>query len=236
MGNYDPAPHASTHLAGGSDPISGLGGSVLDTVVPQRASSVPAAGSNGKAADSGHVHPTGLWQPADYGYLGCSLPPDMTNAVGTILVSGTLYLIRVKLDRICTPANLDLYVTTAGATLTAGQSFGMLYNSSKVLIGQTADLSAVWNSTGLKGSSMGLTATSAGSLTNVPAGDYYVGLYSVGTTPPVFRAGSLIATTNGRLTAANAKYATADTGLTTAPPNPAGTLALSNQAIWVGVY
>jgi len=236
MGAFDPAPHASTHAPGGSDPITISGGATIDTITPQRGSSTPAAGTNGKASDSGHVHPTGLWQPGDYGYHGFSFLPDMANAVGTILTAGTLYLIKVKVDHVFTPTNLDAYVTTAASGLTTGQSYGMLYTGAKALIGQTADLSAVWTSTGLKGSSMSLAATTTGSLTNLPAGDYYIGFYATGTTPPVFRAGSLIAITNGRLTAANAKYATADTGLTTAPPSTAGTFTASSQAIWAGVY
>lgn len=235
-GYYEPVAHGASHSAGAADAIPGMSTVALASTAPAAPAVVAAVGVGTTAARADHVHPKSWYSPEDFGYVGFTFPPDITNSAGAAITSGTLYMYRMHVAQTFTAAGIDVYVSAAGSTLTAGQSFACLFSPAKVLLGQTADLSGVWNSTGQKGTSMGLTAASAGSLTALPPGDYFVGLWSVGTTPPAFRSGSLIAISNGRLSQANSKYATADTGLTTTAPSPAGALTGISAAAWVAIY
>lgn len=71
---------------------------------------------------------------------------------------------------------------------------------------------------------------------SVAAGDFFVALYTNGTTKPTLaRAGIALAAINGLNSAANAIWATANTGLTTAMPATLGTFTAATNPIWVGV-
>lgn len=126
-------------------------------------------------------------------------------------------------------ASIVMAVTTAGATLTSGQNFAAIYNSSKALLGQTGDQSTAWTSTGVKSMSI------SGGPVIVPAGFYYVVVWSNGTTKPTFARGSNLNVTNGTLSNANSRFATADTGRTTTAPATLGTFGGFTTAYWCGV-
>lgn len=121
---------------------------------------------------------------ADFGLIAQTFPIWGCGSSGTILttggsVFGSAIFVREKV----TVGTLYANITVAGATLTAGDSWGLLYNSSGTLIGQSADQSTAWATAGLQ--AMALTASSTGSLT-LPAGMYWVAVVSTGTTLPTF--------------------------------------------------
>ena len=75
------------------------------------------------------------------------------------------------------------------------------------------------------------------SAANLTAGDYYIGLYANGTALPHFARGNNQiggAFANAGMTG-NFRVATANTGLTTAPPATLGPLTSSNTAWWLAL-
>jgi len=120
-------------------------------------------------------------------------------------------------------------VQTAGSGLTAGQCFAALYDSGKNLLQTTADQSGTWNSGGIKNMTISSQAVSAGKL--------YVGWFYNGTTPPRFLANtSGTNVVNGQLSAANSRFATADTGRTTTMPGSLGAFTASGQAVFAAIF
>lgn len=188
-------------------PPSAEGGSMLDT------SKVPVSVS-----------------AEDQNYLGWTYDPAQIQS-STIGSAGLLYINKVKLPGPLTVTNVHLYVGTAGATLTSGQCFAMLYAPNGVLLGQTATQHTAWTTTGLK--NMALTTPQF-----VQWNSCYVGFYSTGTTQPAFaRASSgLAAAINAGLVTPNLRFASASTALTTAPPNPfLATQTATANAYWAAV-
>lgn len=208
-------------------------GVTISTATPQPGAIVPAAGSAGQVSDAGHIHGRSWAAPEDWGLLGFAYPPDGFTQASPTPTAGVAQVAKVRVAKTTTIANIHLYVSTAGSGLTAGQCFASLHSPTKVLLGTTADQAAAWASTGNK--TMGLTAQSAGSLTSLPPGDYYVAWWSNGTTPPQMARAGGIALVNVNLSAANSRYSTADTGLTTTAPNPLGTMTALSVACWAGV-
>lgn len=114
--------------------------------------------------------------PEDLGFITATADLDAFSST-VAMASGTLYLAKVVIRRPTTVTNIVAMVTGAGATLTSGQNLAGIYSSTGTLLKATADQSTAWTTTGLK--TMALTAT----ITLQP-GVYYIGLLSVGTTPP----------------------------------------------------
>ena len=168
--------------------------------------------------------------PGDYGYLGWSYDPAWGSG-NYAAVSGTVAGVRLWLPA-CTVTNLILHVTTAGSTLTAGQSFAGLYDGSNPaqLLGATASQSTAWASAGIK--VMPLVTPVA-----VPTGFYNICLFSVGTTPPNFaRVGSISSTAlNQNLTTGALRGYTADTARTTSFPASQGAQTGIQYTLWAAV-
>ena len=171
----------------------------------------------------------GITDASDYGLLAYNYDPCTIGSGQALGASGTLYVMKLRTPIPLSVTNVHAHVQTAGATLTAGQNFAALYDGSKALLGQSADQSTAWTSTGFK--TMALT----GGAKSVPAGYFYIALWSNGTTRPAFgRAGSVAAINLG-LTAANARWASANTGQTTTAPATLGTFTAQTQSYWAGV-
>jgi hypothetical protein len=112
-------------------------------------------------------------------------------------------------------------MVTKPSTLTAGQNFVGLYDSSGTRVAVSADLASDWAVSGYKTTAF----TASASLTT---GAYFAAWLSVGTTPiTVARASAMnSAALNAGMTAAAARYSTGGTGWTaqTSLPSP-GTMA-----------
>lgn len=153
------------------------------------------------------------WHPADQGFISWSVDPaSASNA--TALATGVMTVVRmaIRAQTSVTVTSLEIGVNVAGSGLTAGQNLAALYNSAGTRIGVTADQSGTWNSIGHK--SMNLTAPVL-----VTPGLYWVGILSVGTTPPqILRATTAAAgSNNAGLTAANTRFGTIGAALTSPP-------------------
>jgi molybdopterin-binding protein len=115
--------------------------------------------------------------PDDRGMLGWAFPPFAAvqqNAIAT----GVLHLSRIDVHTATTISNIVTSIAVAGVTLTAGQNYLGLYNSSGVLVAQTVDQTAAWGSAGNK--------TTAITPYVAAAGFYWVAHLSNGTTAPQF--------------------------------------------------
>jgi len=178
--------------------------------------------------------------PADYGYSWFNIDPATATGNSTPLATaGTAYVMRIRIDATSPITNVEYHILTAGSTLTSGQCFVALYNSAKALLGQSADQSGIWTSTGPK-----TTAITGGPFTvavSGSSGGASVPVFAVfwfnGTTGPAILRGNGVsaAAINGKQAAANAKWTTADTGLTTTAPATLGTFTLASTAYVVGL-
>lgn len=167
--------------------------------------------------------------PAQQKLLGYSCEP--ASAAGTkILASGTLQLARVPVKSTVKVGHVYLQMTTKASSLTSGQSFvGLFDGSSGALLATSADQTAAFEgATGLL--SIALTAE-----VSVPAGEVVVGVFSTGTTPPIFATGANIAAVNAGVSGTSSRFATADTGLTTALPSTRATPTAAAFALWTAV-
>lgn len=174
-----------------------------------------------------------LQLPADNGHLAWTFDPAVMAAGGTQPgTAGRLEFIAVKLAAPATVTNIVMYVTVAGATLTAGRNFAALFSPAGARIAQTADQATAWTSTTTK------TMPLAGGPYSLPAGTYRVGFWYTGTTAPTFLRASAFGSSqlaNLGLSSPNLRVGFADTGLTTTAPATMGTQTGDSTAWWVAL-
>ena len=187
---------------------------------------------------SGDLTQSGLIAESFAYNLGTT-PVLMSTATSAGSVLGTQITLPVE----STVTNLWYDIAVAGGTLTANDCWALLFNSSGTLIGQSADQHTIWTTAGLGGSAAGgtaLTASATGSLSNLPAGNYYGALVYTGTTAPTvscLAVGSAeLANINTSVANANFRAAVLATGVTTTPASVTLTSAtLSKYRLWMGV-
>jgi hypothetical protein len=168
--------------------------------------------------------------PGSHNLLGANFDPALAVANAAAMTAGVLYLHKVVMPSGGAISKVWFTVGVAGATLTAGQNFVGVYDSSGNLLAQSADLSGTLNSTGIK--SISLTAPTPAV---AAGGSVHVAILWNGTSSPQIRAisGSASAA-NVNLTASASRWATAGSALTALPSTlPAMTSLLVSQ--WVGV-
>ena len=179
------------------------------------------------------VQRSATFNPADIGLIACNFDPALAVTTSSVLNSnGVLYLQRVWVPATASATGMVIALTTAGATLTSGQNFAALYDSSANLVSgtQTADQSTAWTSTGVK------QMTFAGGARSLSAGYYWVAVWANGTTRPALVRGNSAVVVNGILPAASARFATSNNSVTTTAPATLGARTLANTAYWVGIY
>lgn len=179
---------------------------------------------------------TGGYLPSDAGYIGWSGDPATDIQAGTIMsTAGRLEVVRIKIPaggQVVT--NIVIHLTTSSTSLTAGQCFAALYTGTGAITGGggiTADQSTNWLTGGLKVMPLTVAQTVSGPFA-------YVGFFAntAGTLPTLSRmtnsSGAII---DAGQSAPAFRFASADTGLTTAPPNNIGTQTAQGTAWWVGL-
>lgn len=175
--------------------------------------------------NTGNAMPAGLLQyplstvndpratPAKHNLITWTQDPRTLRSTGDTLTGGVVYLAKLDIaNRSTVVSNLLVGVITAGATLTSGQNFVGLYNSSGTLLATSADQTTAWGTTGLKAAAITPQTLAVGS--------YYVAILSNGTTKPVFATGAghgQDSITNVGLTTATSAFLTSGTGLTALP-------------------
>jgi hypothetical protein len=167
---------------------------------------VPAAGSIYTATGA-----FGAVQPVNHGVAAWAFDPALaTNS--SLLTNGTVYLTKVHVPDDVSVTKLYWWVTTAGATPTAGQNEVGLYDSTGAKLA-SANVDADVSSTGLK--------TTTISQVNLTAGSWYwiAAVFNATTAPTVARSsGSAgIAAINLGLPASQFRFATNGTAQTVLP-------------------
>jgi hypothetical protein len=167
------------------------------------------------------------WVPSDHGFVAWTADPILATATFGP-PSGCQTQAAVKVSSNATLTQVAVTISTAGTNLTAGRNLIGLYNSAGSLVGQTADQSAAWASTGNK------TASWTSAVTVTP-GTYYP-VILVGTTgvSPVFTAyaGGPVAS-NGR--SANGYRGGFLTGSATTLPATKFVPGSTGNPIWFGL-
>lgn len=168
--------------------------------------------------------------PADYSWIAWSGDPLNAYTNAAFSVAGDAFFTLIPIRAATTITNVIMYVAVAGATLTSGQNFAGLFNSSGTLLSATADQSTNWQSTGLK--TMALSSSQA-----VAAGMYYVGFFQNGTTLPKFTYNAAVNALTGGNSGPNPRYGidVTHTGRTTTFPSPATITANQANGPWVAV-
>lgn len=171
--------------------------------------------------------------PLDHGLIGWTFDPIDQQAGTVVPTAGLAHVVRIRaLGSVVT--NIHFHLTGGGSALTAGQCFAALYNDAGALLGAgavTADQSTAWATSGAK--TMPLSTPQA-----VTAGAWYKVLWWFnGTTGPSLSRNTNAGSTmlNIGLTASTARYATADSGLTSAAPSNIGATSGGSTAWWVGL-
>lgn len=194
--------------------------------------------------NTGNAMPAGLLQypltavndpefkATDHGLIAWTHDPAGCRATDDAVTAGVVYLAKVKIvNRSTVVTNVLAAVTTAGATLTSGQCFAGLYNSSGTLLSATADQSTAWTTTGLK--TMALTTPQT-----LAVGNYYVALLANGTTPPRFMTGNgaSASSLNAGLATSAARFLTSGTTQTTLPASiTLGSASTNSGARWAAL-
>lgn len=169
-------------------------------------------------------------RPSDHNLAGWTFDTALIQG-GTVLPSpGVGHIVRIRASSALI-SNILLHFVAAGTGVTA--AYATLHTDAGVQIGATNDQATAFNQSGLK--TFALTAPQA-----VTPGDWYkVRFWFTGTTgPTVSRAlNSSSGILNAGLVAPNFRYATADSGLTTAALAPAniGAMTGSATAWWMAV-
>ena len=170
--------------------------------------------------------------PVNQGVAAWSYDPSAaTNA--SLLTNGTVYLTKVHISEDVTATKLYWWISTAGATPTAGQNEVGIYSSAGTKL-QSTNVDADISSTGLKTTTITSQALTAGSF-------YWIAMvFNASTAPTVARAtgntGTATAANLG-LTAATFRYATNGTGATALASSitPASNTAGAFAGPWVAV-
>ena len=184
---------------------------------------------NGLAAFDGSANISlnnGGWLPSDYGWLAWNFDPSLAST-GQAATGGVLYLVGIKIPAACTITNVVLFCAVQGKGLTSGQNFAGLYQGGN-LLAATADQTTAWGTSGIK--TMALSSAQS-----VSAGMVYVAVVSNGSTPAAFSRSINSPVANGALSSGNYRYASANTGVTTALPGSYGTQSTTNNTYWAAV-
>lgn len=192
--------------------------------------SIRTLGTGGLQASPGD-HDHGIsYRPADHGLLAWAFDPALAGVAGTLSANATVYLVKL-LPIAGTATKLYWYVTTAGATPTAGRNEVGLYSAAGTLLTATNVDSSI-SASGLK------TTTITGQALAVGA-PVWVGLVFNATTPPTLARGTTMSTgslTNVGLAAAGYRFATNGTAANTLPASiTPGTNAFAPFALWAAL-
>lgn|GEM_PF-1588343 len=150
--------------------------------------------------------------PADFGYKAWSYDPVMASN-GTAPTSGVVYLQRIDMRSTQTVSKVAYgVVSMSGVSLTSGQNFVGIYDSTGNLVASSADITSSVVS--------GEVAFNLSSSTSLASNSFYwlAFLMVGGTTPPLARAqGQISNFGSGQLTAATRRFGVYGSSLTTLP-------------------
>lgn len=194
-----------------------------------------SAGSNGAAADSGHVHPSATWVPADNNLLIATSDPGVCSNAGTP-VAGTLYLIKLTARTALTISNLWFGISSNSSGSSTG-SYAGLYSSSGTELTGSSDVGALFNS-GSSGSSGSWAECALTTPQAVTAGSFVWAalLLNISSMPSLYQGpGGNTGFPSAGLAVSTARWAVNGTSLTSLPPSvtPASN-SFIQRTFWCG--
>lgn len=175
----------------------------------------PTVFVSGTASVGGVISTETLYQtdtPSRHSYIEWNYDP-VVGGSGSQPTTGTIYVLKVSAQTGGTISNIIMTITSAtGVSLTSGQNFVGLYDSSGARIGISSDQTTSWATSGLK--TMALTASAT-----IQAGnEYYVAMLCVGTTTPSFmRSGTNLTAPNAGQSNALQRFSVNGTSQTALP-------------------
>jgi hypothetical protein len=191
-------------------------------------------------ASTAVVAATGLPEPSLQSLIAASFDPVYASGTYKLATAGVLYKARVPVKSESKLSNILLWLATKGATLTASQCFaGVFAEGTRSLLAQVTAAETIAKMEGANGSLQTLPLEKP-----VVVGPGYVdvGVFYNGTTAPTFGAGAAQGVTgaaaliNAGSSGKGLRFAEANTGLTTALPNPMSETQTAVAApIWVGL-
>lgn len=167
------------------------------------------------------------WAPNDQGIISWSYDPAMASNSSILPSAGVLHLARLPIASSATVTNITIDIAAAGSGLT---SAGVALYQNGSLLGQTADQSSAWTSTNSK------TMAISGGPVAVSAGYVYVGIWANGTTLPTITRAIGRSNVNIGCSAANYRFASSGSGVTTTAPSSLGALTASSLSWWFGLH
>lgn len=196
-------------------------------------------GAAWRSASGGeHELTSGLVPPADLGFKAWTFDPILAT-LNAALPAGQIVFSRVPIRETLTIANLHVYVDVIGATLTSGQSFGLVYSSGGVLLGRTASQSTAWTTTGEKVMAVTVEGGQSLTVTGSPTAYVIAAAYSVGTTRPSFPrwdASRMMGNLAQKGLSGNGmRWGVANSGLTSTPPSSLASHAAASNFYWFAV-
>lgn len=189
-------------------PPGSAGGAPLGTATPLADAGTGTVGASTGSAPVDHQHPLITAAAADRGFKAMPYGIPISSFTATAaFTSGTLYLVRARMETTGTLSAVRVRFTTGGASLT--NCYVGVYSMAGTLLASSTDQSASWASAGGKSPAL------AGPTVPIPAGtDVWLALLYNGT--------SLAGQVTASLPLINDNLVcqgTAGTGLTTLPAN-----------------
>lgn len=137
--------------------------------------------------------------PSKHGYVEWNYDPmSITTVGGAAMASGSVHLLKISAANGGTVNNIIIIIGSGTASLTSGQNFAGIYDSSGTRIAVTGDQTSAWSV--VASSAQVITMALTASVTLQAGRDYYVALLANGTTPPLLSVGggnSVTASNNG---------------------------------------
>jgi hypothetical protein len=222
-------------MTSGTVEISGLTAGVEYTLAAEVSGEVRVLGVQAPPATA-IVAATGVPEPSLQKLLAASFDPLVMSGTYQLTPAGTLQIARLPIKEQLKITNLLFWLATKGATLTASQNLvGLFAEGTRKLLAQVTPATVVTEMEGTNGSLLTLPLESP---VVVGPGSVLVGLTHNGTTAPTLGAGPVAtaAKLNAGAATTNSRFATGDTGITTALPNPiTASMVAAACPIWVGV-
>lgn len=227
---------ATAGTAASLNVLTTAGDMLIENATPANAR-LPVGGAGELLGISGSlpawVDPGIPFTPADTGILGWNYDVAAA-AVGTALAtSGQIVLARINLRAAVSVTNVLYNITVVGNTLTSGQNFAGLYNSSGTLIGTSADQTTNWGST----TGLYTTALASGPFTAGPGFVWVAWLFNGTTGPTISRSANLgpAASVNLGLTAATCRWGHTAGGQTSLASFTPSSTTLVQTGFWAGL-
>lgn len=225
-----PTAHAGSHSAGGSDPISlagigALSAASVGNTTDFQPHGTAAAGSTGRYADAGHIHPSPFWVPGDNNLLSATYDPAHAGTVtsqANASVAGKITLTKVVLRQTITWSNVWFGLSGVDGAAVLSNCYIGVYDAAGNLKAVTADLSSV-----LTVNPVAKAVSFTTPFTAAP-GTYFIALLLNGTWATnsfTFKSSGAGVSVNAGLTAPNLRYSNLLTGQTSLP----ATLSLASQ-------